>query len=116
MNWHNQPMEKDATLNGRRICIAQPHQESESWTLAKSRAKLVVLTEYKIKGKKASTAGVHVNPVKLRPIANGVIGIMESVQRPAEEEREQITERYWFISQMEEKLALVQLGNFKIAT
>ena len=65
MNWHNQPVEKDATLNGRRICIAQPHLESESWTLAKLLAKLVVLMEYKIKGKKASTAGVLVNPVKV---------------------------------------------------
>ena len=65
LNWHNQPVEKDATLNGRKICIAQLHQESESWTLVKSRAKLVVLMEYKIKGKKASTAGVLVNPVKV---------------------------------------------------
>ena len=48
-------------------------------------------------------------------IANGVIGNMGSVQRHAEEEREQITEKFWFISQMEEKLALVQLGKLKIA-
>jgi len=72
-------MEKDATINGR-ICIAQPHLKSKSWTLAKLLAKHVVLMEYKIKGKKASTAEVLVNPVKLRLIANGVIGNMESVQ------------------------------------
>jgi len=72
--------------------------------------------EYKIKGKKASTAEVLVNPVKLRLIANGVIGNMESVQWHVEEEREQITEKFWFTSQMEEKLALVQLGKLKIAT
>ena len=65
LNWHNQAMEMDATFNGRRICIAQPHLESKSWTLAKLLAKLVVLMEYKIKGKKASTVGVLVNPVKV---------------------------------------------------
>ena len=65
LNWHNQAMETDATFNGRRICIAQPHLESKSWTLAKLLAKLVVLMEYKIKGKKASTVGVLVSPVKV---------------------------------------------------
>ena len=64
MNWHNQLMEKDATFNGR-ICIAQPLLKSKSRTLAKLLAKLVVLMEYKIKGKKESTAGVLVNPVKV---------------------------------------------------
>ena len=51
-------------MNGR-IFTAQPHLESKSWTLAKLLAKLVVLMEYKIKGKKASTVGVLVNPVKV---------------------------------------------------
>ena len=41
---------------------------------------------------------------------------MESVRRHAEEEREQITERFWLTSQMEEKLALAQHGKLKIAT
>jgi len=41
---------------------------------------------------------------------------MGSVQRHAEEERELITEKFWFTSQMVEKLALVQLGKRKIAT
>ena len=57
-------MEKDATFNGR-ICIAQPLLKSKSGTLAKLLAKLVVLMEYKIKGKKASTVGALVNPVKV---------------------------------------------------
>ena len=64
LNWHNHTVDKDATLNGQ-ICIAQPSQKSKSRTLAKLLAKLVVLMEYKIKGKKASTAGVLVNPVKV---------------------------------------------------
>merc|ERR1711962_1747945 len=85
LNWHNQQIEKDATFNGR-ICIAQPYLKSKSGTLAKLLAKLVVLMEFKIKGKKVSTAGVLVNPVKFQPIANGVIGNMESVRRHAEEE------------------------------
>ena len=41
---------------------------------------------------------------------------MDSVLKHAEEEREQITEKFWFTSQMVEKLALVQLGKLKIAT
>ena len=71
MNWHNQPMEKDATFNGR-ICIAQPHLKSKSGTLAKLLAKLVVLMEFKIKGKKASTAGGLVNPVKVSKNSNEI--------------------------------------------
>ena len=53
---------------------------------------------------------------KLQPIANGVIGNMESVRRHAEEEREQIIERFWFTSQMEEKLVLAQHGKLMFAT
>ena len=54
----------DATINGL-TCIAQPHRKSKSWTHAKSRAKVVVLMELKIKEKKALTAGDLVSPVKV---------------------------------------------------
>jgi len=114
-NWHNLQMEMDATINGQ-ICIAQKYRKSKSGTHAKSRAKVVVLMEFKIKEKKASTAEGLASPAKLQSIANGVIGNMESAQRRAEEVRERIIERNSCISQTEEWLALVQLGKPKNAT
>ena len=53
-----------ATINGQ-ICIALSHLGLKSWTLAKSRAKCVVLMEYKIKEKKALTVEALVHPVKV---------------------------------------------------
>ena len=63
-NWHNLQMEMDVTINGQ-ICIAQPYRKSKSGTHAKSRAKVVVLMEFKIKEKKGLTAEVFVSPVKV---------------------------------------------------
>ena len=53
-----------ATMHGQ-ICIAPSHLGLKSWTLAKSRAKRVVLMEYKIKEKRALTAEALVHPAKV---------------------------------------------------
>jgi len=98
-----------ATMHGQ-ICIAPSHLGLKSWTLAKSRAKRVVLMEYKIKEKRALTVEALVHPAKIKLIANGAIGNTGSVQRRVVEVREQITERNLCTSQTEEKLVRVLHG------